>query len=103
MHVDDAVDALMLLDRKGKRGAAYNIDPQDEHSVRDIIRTLIRVMHKQHLTIRYDRTLPEGSYRRMLDNTKILSLGWRPTRNLDDALPAVVDDVISRYGNRKKR
>jgi len=99
LHVDDAVSALILLSQKGKSGEAYNIDPQDEHSVKEIISAVKNSMHKNHIAVHYDTNKPEGSKRRMLDNTKIKKLGWSPKHTLVESLPEVIDDIVSRISH----
>lgn len=102
LHVDDAVEALLLLTQKGRSGEAYNVDPQDEHSVREIVETVRRLMNKNAIRVIYDAAQPEGSQRRMLSNTKIRSLGWKPNHVLSDELPYIIKDVQNRYETEKK-
>jgi nucleoside-diphosphate-sugar epimerase len=94
LHVDDAVSALIRLATKGKNGEVYNIDPQDEHSIKEIVLTLQKIMGKQDVEIVFNTSLPEGSKRRMLDNTKIKSLGWNPIHTLLTSLPELVHEIV---------
>ena len=94
LHVDDAVSALILLATKGENGEIYNIDPQDEHSVKEIVLTLQKIMKKQQTKIVFNTALPEGSKRRMLDNTKIRTIGWNPMHTLLTSLPELVDEIM---------
>lgn len=99
LHVDDAVSALLLLSQKGQDGEVYNIDPQDEHSVKEIVSAVRHIMNKDRVTIQYNTDKPEGSKRRILDNAKIKKLGWNPNHNLIESLPEIVDDVVSRISH----
>jgi nucleoside-diphosphate-sugar epimerase len=96
LHVEDAVRALLLLAQKGTNGHAYNIDPQDEHTVKEIVLAVQKIMHKQNVRLIFNRQKPEGSKRRMLSNDKITHIGWKPTYTLLDSLPEIIHDVVSR-------
>lgn len=93
LHVDDAVEALILLAQKGKNGEAYNIDPQDEHSVREIVYAIQKLTDTQDVTVSFNASLPEGSKRRMLDNTKIRAIGWIPKHTLLTSLPELIQEI----------
>ncbi len=93
--VEDLVDALLLLMERGSGGETYNIDAQDEHSVKEIVMTIHKLVGK-NVAVRFNLALPEGSQRRVLDNKKIQSLGWTPKKNLIDALPSLIDDIRHR-------
>lgn len=95
MAVDDLVDALLLLIDRGKRGEAYNIDAQEEYSVKEIVLAIHGLVSK-NTTVQFNAALPEGSQRRLLDNRKIRSLGWTPKRNLMDTLPMLIEDIRHR-------
>jgi len=101
LHVADAVSALLLLSQKGGNGEIYNIDPQDEHSIKEVVSTVRRAMNKNHITIQYNTKKPEGSRRRMLDNTKINNLGWNPSHRLIESLPEIVDDIVARISHER--
>jgi nucleoside-diphosphate-sugar epimerase len=96
LHVDDAVSALVLLARKGKNGEAYNVDPQDEHTIKEIVTSVKKLMQKEHVRLFFNKHRPEGSRRRMLNNTKIRKLGWKPKHTLLQSLPDVVRDIKTR-------
>jgi nucleoside-diphosphate-sugar epimerase len=96
LHVEDAVSALLILAQKGVNGHAYNVDPQDEHAVKEIVLAVQKIMHKQNVRLIFNRQKPEGSKRRMLSNDKITHIGWKPTYTLLGSLPEIIHDVVSR-------
>ena len=93
LHVKDATQALLLLSQKGENGEAYNIDPHDEHSIKEIVFQIRKIMNKTSVDVLFNQKLPEGSKRRLLDNAKIKNLGWVPQRTLMQSLPTLVDDI----------
>lgn len=96
MHVDDAVSGLLMVAAVGQIGEVYNIDPQDEHEIRQVVQMIKAAMGKEQIRIRYDRDMPEGSKRRLLDNTKIRQIGWVPTRSLTESIAETVRELSSR-------
>jgi nucleoside-diphosphate-sugar epimerase len=95
LAVGDLIEGLLLLAAKGKNGDTYNIDAQEEHSVKEIV-LKIKKHIKKDVAIHFDKTKPEGSKRRMLDTTKIRSLGWTPKHTLIDTIPALIADIEKR-------
>jgi dTDP-glucose 4,6-dehydratase len=103
IYVDDVVSALLLLLEKGKSGEVYNIDGQEEKSVREVVEMIIRQLKKKNLLVKYDKTLPEGSQRRMLDNSKLKKLGWKPQTHFSIGLKRTVADIQSRLEGTSKK
>ncbi len=96
LHVEDAVSALLLLAQEGVNGNVYNIDPQDEHTIKEIVLAVQKIMHKQNVRLIFNQNQPEGSKRRMLNNNKIKKLGWKPTHTVLTSLPEIVHDILLR-------
>jgi nucleoside-diphosphate-sugar epimerase len=100
LHVDDAVEGVLTLAQHGANGEAYNIDPQDEHTIREMVQMIQKVMGRQATRIVWDTTAPEGSCRRILDNAKIKNIGWRPKRTLSEStVSEIVNDIGRRHEN----
>lgn len=47
-------------------------------------------------TIEWDRTKPDGTPHRYLDNSRITAMGWKPKVSLDEGIHATVNDFILR-------
>jgi nucleoside-diphosphate-sugar epimerase len=95
MYVADAVSGLMCLAEKGKSGESYNIDGNQEYSVREVVELILANLDKK-INIFYDLSKPEGSQRRMLDSRKIEALGWRATTQFEDGLAKTIQDIAKR-------
>jgi len=96
MHVNDAIEGLLILATNGKTGETYNVDAQDEHTVKEIVVEIQKILGKKGIHLVYNQSLPEGSKRRMLDNRKITKLGWKPKHNLLESLSEIVHDIVIR-------
>lgn len=93
MYVQDAVDALLLIAEKGLAGEAYNVDSQNERSVKEVVELIESYFKDKHLKIYFDRTKPEGSKRRMLDSSKLKKLGWQPKVDFEEGLKRTLESV----------
>lgn len=96
IHVEDAVIGLLTLATSGKNGEPYNIDPQDEYSIKEVVVEIQKRMQKQDVYLNFNSSLPEGSKRRLLDNRKICKLGWKPKHTLLQSLSEIINDIIIR-------
>lgn len=95
LYVGDAVNALLLLADRGANGEAYNVDAGEEHSVREVVDLIKKFSGRKGLKIFYDTTKPEGSQRRLLDSSKIMSLGWKPEMKFSDGVKSTVKSVTN--------
>ncbi len=102
LHVLDLVSALVLLMKKGGNGEIYNIDPQDDHTIKEIVYAVQKAMNLPRISVNFNTSLPEGSKQRLLDNRKILSLGWKPEHFLFNELSDIIKDIQNRYATEKK-
>ena len=44
--------------------------------------------------ILWDKSKPDGTIRKRLDISRILSLGWRPKINIDDGIRATIENYL---------
>ncbi|MDP8976967.1 MAG: GDP-mannose 4,6-dehydratase [Actinomycetota bacterium] len=102
-HVDDVVDALLLLlDHPGAEGEVFNLGSQEELSMLELAN---RIIERAGTTswvelVPYDQAYPgdgfEDMQRRVPDTTKLrLLTGWRPTRTLDDILADTIGEAAA--------
>lgn len=95
-HVQDTVRALvMLMDEEGARGEAFNVGRADEISIQDLARLVIErtgsASEIRHVP--YEEAYGEGFEelgRRRPDTAALRRLtGWRPRRDLGDAIEEI--------------
>ena len=68
----------------------YNIGSNDEVSILEIIKIIKRISNFSGKII-FDKTKPKGQMRRVLDSTKMNSLGWKAKIRLEDGLKQVYE------------
>jgi len=76
LHVDDCADACVFIMKNYNDKQFINIGSGDEKSIKDVVEII-----KQKIAfegrIRYNTSYPNGTPRKLMDVTKIHSLGWK--------------------------
>jgi GDP-D-mannose 3',5'-epimerase len=86
IHVNDVVDALVLVLEKGLGKGLIQIGPDICTSIKNIAETVVEISGKP-IEIQYDTTKPEGDRGRCADYTKAkATLGWEPRTTLYSGL-----------------
>ncbi len=93
-YVADAVNAILYVLLKGENGVAYNISVDDCNVLlRDFASKCARIAHKE---VVFDFPSAEESKgfsvatKAIMDNSRLLSLGWMPFYNMDQAISNTV-------------
>jgi len=85
LYVDDMAEACIFLMNHYEGNNFINIGSGEEISIRHLAETVKKVVGFQGDLI-FDSTKPDGTPRRVLDNTKILATGWRPKVAIEDGI-----------------
>jgi len=85
LHVDDCADALVFLMRRYSAGETVNVGVGEDISIADLAE-LVRRVASFTGEIRYDRAKPDGTPRKLLDVSRLTSLGWKPSISLKDGV-----------------
>lgn len=87
MHVEDVVNAVDIVWKKGHKGEIYNIASDDEISVMDVTKMIIKTItgtddYDKWITYVEDRPFNDSRY--YICANKLKSLGWKQTKTRDD-------------------
>lgn len=85
LYSDDMADACISLMNNYEGNDFINIGSGNEISIKELAE-LIRKTAGYQGEIRFDPSKPDGTPRRVLDNTKILSTGWKPRISMEEGL-----------------
>lgn len=81
LHVDDLADACLFLMHHYEDSEIVNIGVGKDISISELA-DLIKDIVGFKGAIRYDRTKPDGTPRKLLDVSKLQALGWEPKISL---------------------
>jgi len=79
IYVEDHIDAIDLVFRKGKNGEIYNIGGENEFSNIGIIKKILKMLGKSESLIQFVEDRKGHDFRYSIDNSEIeRELDWRP-------------------------
>lgn len=97
-HVDDIVDAYILLGQRGHAGEVYVSGSGKQYSIKDFIKLTgnhLELQEFKHYGIDSDPSLKRKTdvTNLLADPTKIKQLGWSPKKDIHD----IIEDLIHYY------
>jgi GDP-L-fucose synthase len=85
LHVDDLADACVHLMRHYDGEIAVNVGIGDDIAIADLAGLIAEVVGWQG-RFTFDRSKPDGTPRKLLDVSRLTSLGWQPKIGLRDGI-----------------
>ena len=84
-YVDDLADACIFLLRNYDQSEVINLGVGKETSISDLA-SRIKEISGFNGELIFDKSKPDGNPRRLLDNSKITSMGWKADTTLEEGL-----------------
>lgn len=84
-YIDDIVDGLLLLGKKGKRGEVYNLGSDKEISIKNLAKEILKLTKSNIIIKNIYRPSHDHNGRRP-SLIKIKKLGWKQKINLKEGL-----------------
>jgi len=88
--VDDLADACVFLMNNYDDSEIINIGVGQDLTIKELADKIKNIVGYSG-TIKWDTAKPDGTPRKLLDITKLQTLGWRPKISLDEGLRATYD------------
>lgn len=85
LYVDDLADGLVFLMQYYSEASHINIGSGIEVAIRDLAQVIGEAVGYVG-AYTYDTTKPDGTPRKLMDNTRIHNLGWRAPTSLKDGM-----------------
>lgn len=93
MYVDDLADALVHLMKVYSDEPHVNVGTGQDVTIDELARSICDVVGFRG-TIQYDSSKPDGAPRKLLDVTRIRSLGWKASTPLRKGLAQTYDNYL---------
>src|SRR6185312_8458579 len=90
LHTDDFADACLFLMDTYNSSDIINVGPGEDLSILDLAQTMKRIIGYEG-RISWDASKPDGTPRKLLDVSKIRTLGWKHAIELEDGLRRTYD------------
>jgi len=96
LHVDDLAAAVLFLLEKYDSPEIINVGCGQDISIRQLAELICDVVGFRG-ELRWDRSKPDGTPRKLLDVSKIKKLGWQPTISLRDGVARFYEWFLDNY------
>lgn len=93
LHCDDLADALVFLLKSYSGYEHINCGSGVEVTIRELAETIARVVgYEAELT--FDASKPDGTPRKLMDNTRLHEMGWNKARTLENGIRDAYDHFL---------
>ncbi len=99
LHVDDLADACIFFMKKNTREKIINIGSGKDYSILHYAKLISKIILGRKISIKYDRTKPNGVYRKVLDVSLAKKYGWNAKINLQDAILKTYNSYLKEKKN----
>jgi GDP-L-fucose synthase len=96
MYVDDLADACIFFMKKKTKHSLINIGSGIEKSIEQYARFIIKKLGLK-VNIKFDKSKPNGTPRKLLNSHVAISYGWRANTNLDEGFDKVYQSYLLNY------
>jgi GDP-L-fucose synthase len=93
LHVDDMADACVFLMENYSGNETVNIGVGSDITIMELVKMIAEIADFKG-DIVCDTSKPDGTPRKLLDSSKLLSMGWKPKISLFDGLQATYNDYM---------
>ncbi len=96
IYVDDIADACIHFMNKKFRGSLINIGTGKDFSINQYAQIILKlIIPNKKIKIKYDRTKPNGTPRKVLDVSLAKKYGWHHKITLKDAIKKTYSDYLT--------
>ena len=85
LYVDDLADACLFLMREVSEPGPINVGTGEDISIRDLAQTIKAVVGFEGELV-FDASKPDGTPRKLMDVSRLSSLGWRASTGLAEGI-----------------
>lgn len=93
LFVDDLADACFLLMEQYNEKQFVNVGCGEDISIKDLTALVKKVVGYEG-EIRFDLSKPDGTPRKLMDATKLRSMGWKPNISLEEGITLAYQDFL---------
>ena len=90
LHVEDLAKAVLLCLDKYDDSQHINVGTAEEISIKNLAEKIANKVGFKGKIV-WNKNKPDGTLRKVLDNQRILDLGWKPQISLDEGLTKTIE------------
>ncbi|MEQ8910547.1 MAG: GDP-L-fucose synthase [Vicingaceae bacterium] len=92
LHVDDLADACLVLMNEYEGTDWFNVGTGEDIAIKDLALLIKKVVGFEG-ELKFDTSKPDGTPRKLMDVSKIHSIGWKHQIELEAGIQAVYEEV----------
>ena len=97
VYADDIARACVFLMENYSEEQFINVGSASEVTIRGLTETVKRIVGFEGGIV-WDTTKPDGTPRKLMDNSRLFALGWRPQVDLETGIRSAYEDFVRRFG-----
>ena len=86
IHVDDLADACVYFMKKKTNHSLINIGTGKDYSINYYVNLITKLILNRKIKIKYDKSKPNGVFRKVMDVSLAKKYGWTPKIKLNHAI-----------------
>jgi GDP-L-fucose synthase len=94
LHVDDLAEACFFLMQSYNGEQLVNVGSGVDISIKDLALVVKKIVGFTGKLV-FDETKPDGTYRKLMDVSKLEKLGWKYSIELEKGIESVYKDVVA--------
>jgi GDP-L-fucose synthase len=94
MHVDDLADALVFILTQYSAEPHINVGVGTDLTIRELAELVCKIVGFKG-SLRFDETRPDGTPQKLLDVSRLTTLGWRARTDLASGIAATYQDYLA--------
>jgi GDP-L-fucose synthase len=98
LFVDDLADALVFMMKYYSDESHLNVGTGEDITLRELAELIARIADYKG-TFVYDRSKPDGPPRKVMDVSRLNSLGWQAKTSLEAGMRIAYESYASRFRN----
>lgn len=102
LHVDDLADACVFLLERHSGEDHVNVGFGEDITIADLARLVAEKVGFAGDLV-FDRGMPDGTPRKLLDSSKLAAMGWRPRIGLAEGIADAYRDFQDAFGQNRRR
>lgn len=94
LHADDLAKAVLMAVENVFPDTLYNVGFGEDISIRELAEIVQKIIGHEGEIV-WDSSKPDGTMKKLLDVSRIKSLGWNPTINLKEGIKSTYESFLS--------
>ena len=96
LHVDDLAAATLFVLENDVNTGVFNVGVGEDLSIRELAQTICDVVGFEG-DLQFDASKPDGTPRKLLDVSRLASMGWRASIGLAEGIGHTYREFAARY------